>query len=396
MSAELAPYVRFFHRRRDLARDARVVADAAVLRSFASMAFAPAETARLTGAVEDKLILNRAAFQILHEHQLPEARAYPVLVLAGCTALSNGSIDAVRRYVCGGGRLCVVGPLATHDEWMIARPKPALDDLPASAVLRIASAGDVLPAIRRLHNGRLSVTVSAPVAAAAELPARIAVGQAIYDDRPFTITAVPEELLGLPTLRTSHAAAKRDALVRLHANVPVRVFAAFAPKGFSDLWLDPPPGWTLYRKAGLVSTITQIGRGMDIYYRDFEAGEIKLFAGRKGNFALLGIKSMATGPKGVTIAVGEKPDAPPGLCLELTDQAARRMVHLVNYRQDGPVTQIAVKVRVPAGKKVTSVALASPEHEKDLTCQFQQQGDEVSFTVPGVGIYEIAVVSWYP
>ena len=64
MSSELGPYVRFFHRRRDLARDARVVADVAVLRSFPSMAFGPPESARLTGMVEDALILNRAAFQI--------------------------------------------------------------------------------------------------------------------------------------------------------------------------------------------------------------------------------------------------------------------------------------------------------------------------------------------
>jgi hypothetical protein len=240
MSPSLDPYVRFFHRRRDLLGNARVVADAAVLRSFPSMAFGTPATARLTGAVEDVLILNRVPFEILHEHQLTAAGRARTLVLAGCAALSDATIAGIRQYVRGGGRLCVVGPLATHNEWMFPRVKPALDDLPAASVVRVERAEDVLRAL-----GSLTATITAP----------------------------------------------------------------------------------------------------------------------------------------------------PGLCAEFAEQTQRRMVHLVNYRDDGPVAQVAVQLRVPAGKKVSGLVLTSPEHA-DRPLAFQQQGDQIRFTVPAVNVYEVAVASW--
>jgi hypothetical protein len=241
MSPSLAPYVQFFHAHRDLLGGARVVADAAVLRSFPSMAFGEPATARLTGAVEDTLILNRVPFQILHEHQLPDARRYPVLVLAGCVAISDQTVSGIRKYVTGGGRLCVVGPLATHNEWMLPRNKPALDDLPAASVARIQRPDDVPATL-----GPLSIQVTAK----------------------------------------------------------------------------------------------------------------------------------------------------PGVCAEFTEQPARRMVHLVNYRDDGPAEQVAVKLRIPAGKQVGDLSLMSPEHGDSRPLPFQQHGDQVEFTVPTVNVYEIAVLRW--
>lgn len=241
MSASLAPYVRFFHAHRELLGNARVVADAAVLRSFPSMAFGEPATARLTGAVEDALILNRAPFQILHEHQLSEARRYRSLVLAGCAALSDAAIAGIRKYATGGGRLCVVGPLATHNEWMLPRAKPALDDLPAAAVTRFQRPDGVLAAL-----GPLSAEVTAQ----------------------------------------------------------------------------------------------------------------------------------------------------PGLCAEFTEQTGRRMVHLVNYRDDGPAEQVVVRLRVPSGKQVADVSLVSPEHDGARPLVFQQQAHWIVFTVPAVNVYEIAVARW--
>jgi hypothetical protein len=51
----LAPFIRFFHRRRDLLRGAAVVADVAVLRSFPSQVFADSGYAKLTYRVEQAL-----------------------------------------------------------------------------------------------------------------------------------------------------------------------------------------------------------------------------------------------------------------------------------------------------------------------------------------------------
>ena len=250
VSPLLEPYVRFFHKRRDLFRGAEVVADIAVLRSFPSQAFGGPEYSALTARVEELLIENQACFQIIYDHQLADLKRYGVLVLAGCVAMSDRHVEQVRRYVASGGRLCVIGPLATHDQWMMPRPKPALDDLPAATVVRVDEKGDWLGVIRRACGGTLSLSIRGP------------------DQR----------------------------------------------------------------------------------------------------------------------------EAPAGLCAELTEQPDRRLVHLVNYRGDGAVKDVTVAVRVPAGRRVKRVTLASPEHEADRPSPFREESGMVRFRVPAIGVYEIAVV----
>lgn len=248
-SPELPRYVKFFRERRDLLRDAEVVADLAVLRSFPSMVFAEPETAVLTGAVEDALILDRASFQILYENQWADLKRFRGLVLAGCTALSDAQLGQIRRYVAGGGRLCVIGPLATHDAWMRPRAAPALEDLPPDRVLRVAHRDEWLRAARWAAGAQGSLSVR------------------VADNRPT-----------------------------------------------------------------------------------------------------------------------------PGLCAELTGQPGRRMLHLVNYRDDGPVEQVHVRLELPPGKRARGVRLASPEHDADIPLAFNGEPGEVGFTVPRVNVYEIAVV----
>jgi len=67
-------------------------------------------------------------------------------------------------------------------------------------------------------------------------------------------------------------------------------------------------------------------------------------------------------------------------------------VHLVNYRADLAATNVAVRVRVPAGKQAKAVTLANPERSTDLEIPFTQEAEVVAFTVPEVTVYEIAVV----
>ncbi len=160
MSPALLPFVKFYHQRHDLLRDAKVVADVGVFRSYPSMQFGPRPTAKLTGEVEDLLIANRCAFQLVFDQQLDELSRWPVLIMPGCVALSDAQMKAIRRYVAKGGRLCVVGPLATHNEWMFPRKKPALDDLSADRVVRVDEKGDWLDAIRRASGGQLSLSVT--------------------------------------------------------------------------------------------------------------------------------------------------------------------------------------------------------------------------------------------
>lgn len=244
MADNLGPSIRFFRGRRDLFRDADVIADVAVLRSFPSQVFAGTEAGQLTNRVEQTLIANRACFQILYDHQLADLGRYRALVLAGCTAMSDEQAEQIRRYVDAGGRLCVIGPVATHDAWNRPRKKPALDDLSASRVVRISPQDDPLAAVRRACDDAVSLEV----------------------------------------------------------------------------------------------------------------------------------------------------DGPHGLCAELTQQPGRRMVHLVNYRGDQPARNIPAKLRLPEGRRVKSVVLASPEHSEDRELTFQQQGNTVTFHVPEIRVYEIAVV----
>jgi len=277
VSPQLDPFVRFFHRRRDLLRGASVVADVAVLRSFPSQVFGGPKCSALTARVEDLLIDGRACFQILYDHQLDGLRRgggtaglssrdgealagkQPVppraLVLAGCVAMGDGEVEAVRRFVASGGRVCAIGPVATHDRWMRPRPRPALDDLPDAAVARVKESADWLSAIRTACGGAFSLSIA--------------------------------------------------------------------------------------------------GRTPDA-----------------------------------------KGAAPAGLCAELTEQPGRRLVHLVNYRGDGPMGGLDVAVQLPPAARARGVRLASPDRALDLSVPFEQSTGAVRFTVPEVKVYEIAVVEF--
>jgi len=120
---------------------------------------------------------------------------------------------------------------------------------------------------------------------------------------------------------------------------------------------------------------------------------VALFEGRRGDYVLLGIRARSGDGKGVPFEAQHSPDAAPGLCAELTEQPGRRLVHLVNYRDDGPIKEVSVRLRLPEGRKVKSVTLASPEREGDQAVQYAVKDGAVSFTVPAVGVYEIALVA---
>ena len=246
VSDALQPSIRFFHRRRDLLRDAAVIADVAALRTFPSQVFADAKAAGETYLAEQALIEGRLPFQILYDQQLDRLPRYAALVLAGCVALGDRETGLIRRYVEAGGTVIAVGPLATHDRWLRPRPAPALDDLPPARLIRLKKTDELQAAVQKVLGERCSLQVEAGV----------------------------------------------------------------------------------------------------------------------------------------------------GLCAELTEQPSRRLAHLVNYRTEEPQRDVRVRLRLPAGRRAVSVALASPEHAQERKLAFEQQGAVATFTVPEVRVYEIAVVRW--
>ena len=54
--------------------------------------------------------------------------------------------------------------------------------------------------------------------------------------------------------------------------------------------------------------------------------------------------------------------------------------------------KIQVRLALPPGKTARDVKLASPEHDADMALPMQEEPGAVTFTVPKVNVYEIAVV----
>jgi len=304
--------------------------------------------------------------------------------------MSDEQVARVRQYVEKGGELIVIGPVATHNEWMLPRAHPALERLSGDAIVHLDVEENWRPAV--LEAGTRSLDIARPVAEKA-METVSGEGVRLYTDRSFAITGLPQELAGMQTIPFSHARAKQDASLRFVAKVPGRAYVAFAPEGWSQQWLDPQPGWKLYREDALDTTIPEIGRDMDVFCRDFEAGPVTLFDGVQGNYVLVGIQARQTPDHGPALSVLAPGSAPLGLCSELTQQKGRRLVHLVNYRADGAIDNLRVRVQLPDGRKAKAVSLANPEREEDVRVPFEQEGGSVRFTVPKVDLYEIAVVS---
>lgn len=86
--------------------------------------------------------------------------------------------------------------------------------------------------------------------------------------------------------------------------------------------------------------------------------------------------------------------APLGLCVELTGQPGRRLVHLVNYRDDGPIENVAVELRLPPGATATSVVLADPQQAADVSIPFHQHQNRVELTIPRILTYTIASITF--
>jgi hypothetical protein len=246
VSTNLAPYVGFYTAHRELFCQSKAVADVGVLRSFASEVYADPKWAQLTAKMEESLIDHRVPFQIIYDQQMKDLHRYRVLVLAGCIALSDSQIKRLRDYVRSGGHMCIIGPVATQDEWLRPRSKPVLQDMPPARLVRLSQSDDCAATVQGACGGRPSLFI----------------------------------------------------------------------------------------------------------------------------------------------------DAPTGLCAELAEQSGRRLVHLVNYRADAAATNVAVTIRLPPGTRGQAVRLMSPEHTESMELVSEQRSDCISFQIPRVNVYEVAVVEF--
>ncbi len=105
------------------------VADVAVVRTWASMAYSISAAYVPTTLVEQVLIQYKVPWDLLFEEQLDRICRYGAVVLAGQECISDAQIAALLAYVRGGGTLVLAGNTGQFNQWRETRTKNPL--LPA-------------------------------------------------------------------------------------------------------------------------------------------------------------------------------------------------------------------------------------------------------------------------
>ena len=123
------PYIDLFQKRSKDLVNTRTVADVAVLRSFASIAFNPAGSNASTILFEQSLIQAKIPFAIIFDRHLGDLSAYKVLVLADQDALSDAQVANIRAFANAGGSVVATGRTSLMNEWRLVRPKLGLADV---------------------------------------------------------------------------------------------------------------------------------------------------------------------------------------------------------------------------------------------------------------------------
>jgi hypothetical protein len=129
LTPEARRYIDFFHAHKAELRGTAPVAEVAVLRSFASVEFHPAECLVPAVLFEQSLIQARVPFDIVFDRHLDELDRYKALVLAGQDALSDGQLEKIRAFVRNGGGLVVTGRSSLLTEGRLQRGRFPLADV---------------------------------------------------------------------------------------------------------------------------------------------------------------------------------------------------------------------------------------------------------------------------
>ena len=129
MKDENIKYVDFLHRHFEHYKEATNIADVAVLRSFASMAYNNFTTHQSTILLEQTLIQTKIPFDIIFDSHLKDLSKYKVLVLANQESLSDEQVALIRDFVHQGGGLVATELSSLYDEWRRRRSTFGLIDL---------------------------------------------------------------------------------------------------------------------------------------------------------------------------------------------------------------------------------------------------------------------------
>jgi hypothetical protein len=127
------------------------VADVAVLRTWASMAYSVSAAYVPTTLVEQVLIQYKVPWDLLFEEQMDRIGRYAAVIVAGQECLSDAQVAALLAYARGGGTLIVAGNTGQYNEWRETRGKSVLGAARSEGKGRVVVIPSVMPAT---NNGR--------------------------------------------------------------------------------------------------------------------------------------------------------------------------------------------------------------------------------------------------
>lgn len=129
LQPERKKYIEFHKKYQHYYEDTTGIAEVAVLRSYASLAydcFAPHLSVIL---FEQSLIQRQMLFDIIFDNELHNLSKYSVLVLPNVECLSTEQMEIIRDFVANGGGLVATEDTSLYDQWRRRRPNFGLADL---------------------------------------------------------------------------------------------------------------------------------------------------------------------------------------------------------------------------------------------------------------------------
>ncbi|MEA1997461.1 MAG: alpha-amylase family protein, partial [Gemmatimonadota bacterium] len=122
-------YYDFYIANRELYTGTRNREDAALLRTFSSMAYDNYRAELEMSMFEQAMIQTHVPFDIIFDEHTDDLSRYKVLVLVGQNNLSDENLERIEKHVADGGGLVVTGETSRYDKWGRRKAEPGLAGL---------------------------------------------------------------------------------------------------------------------------------------------------------------------------------------------------------------------------------------------------------------------------
>ncbi|MBW7998458.1 MAG: hypothetical protein FVQ81_18175, partial [Candidatus Glassbacteria bacterium] len=148
-------YHKFYLKYRNLYTGTVNREDAALLRSYATMAYNNHRAALEQCMFEQAMIQGQVPFDLIFDEQMDDLARYRVIVLAGQDNLADEHLARIEKFVESGGGLVLTGMSASRDHWGRLRPRPGLAGVMEMDSSWNATASSYHDRIRSSRGGRV-------------------------------------------------------------------------------------------------------------------------------------------------------------------------------------------------------------------------------------------------